>query len=335
MQIRINKDISGLYPGSANAQNTSDYLDIPCYDGTYHAIHPDVLHLSVDFGYAKDRYYLWMAFTPYTSSDVENPSIVASPDGVNWVVPPFLANPIEPKPMNGHNSDPDLYYEDNALYLIWRDVISQNLSQPWTCHIYSRKLVNGAGAFEDKILLLESLNDDFLSPAIVKVEDEYRIYAVQNITGSTNKLRYYHSSNLESDWSLANVVECSFNRQPEGKEPWHINMNLINGKYVALITYCDINSNGNNSILYLAVSDDGINFVVGQEPLLSPVHQYSGWDDIMIYRSTLVEYNGEYWLYYSALGHNGWFTGLTTVQGLDFLKYGYIKKITVKEFTCS
>jgi hypothetical protein len=63
-----------------------------------------------------------MAFTPYPNSNsaLENPSILASNDGVNWEEPNGLTNPIA-HPESGHYlSDPELVYDNrnNVLVLL-------------------------------------------------------------------------------------------------------------------------------------------------------------------------------------------------------------------------
>lgn len=67
-------------------------LDVPVYDGNPSVGHPDVLYIPGGW----HGYTHWMAFTPFPSATRENPSVVASNDGVNWVVPAGLTNPIVP-----------------------------------------------------------------------------------------------------------------------------------------------------------------------------------------------------------------------------------------------
>src|SRR5699024_8293928 len=66
-------------------------LDIPTYEGSGKAVHPSVHAFRIPW----NGYRFWMAFTPYPNTQHENPSIVASGDGVNWVVPSGLTNPID------------------------------------------------------------------------------------------------------------------------------------------------------------------------------------------------------------------------------------------------
>ncbi len=99
--------------------------------------HPDVVYFEKAFG----GYKYWMAFTPYfgsvgaqrSSTPYENPTIVASNDGLNWEVPKGLKNPLQfapsmkesmsdgdKAPKQGFWSDVDLLYENNKFYLYYR-----------------------------------------------------------------------------------------------------------------------------------------------------------------------------------------------------------------------
>ena len=67
-------------------------LSIPISDGNPSTGHPSVVtHPS---GATWNGYRYWMAHTPFPSDVRENPEICASNDGVNWVVPTGLVNPI-------------------------------------------------------------------------------------------------------------------------------------------------------------------------------------------------------------------------------------------------
>lgn len=80
--------------------NSKTFLTIPTpyNDGTNwtgrtnQTTHPSVIQF-------KDKwkgYKYWMTFTPYPygNNKKENPSLVASHDGINWMVPPNVSNPI-------------------------------------------------------------------------------------------------------------------------------------------------------------------------------------------------------------------------------------------------
>lgn len=105
-----------LLPTMALASESTDeplikeagYQDFPAYySDSAHAdnqvTHPDVVVLNEEWN--GHRY--WAIYTPNVMniSIYENPSIVASDDGVHWVEPEGLSNPIEPQPPNTRYHD--------------------------------------------------------------------------------------------------------------------------------------------------------------------------------------------------------------------------------------
>ena len=116
-----------LFPTAALAADSSEsalnkapgYQDFPAYySDSAHAddqvTHPDVVVLEEPW----NGYRYWAVYTPNVMriSIYENPSIVASSDGVHWIEPEGLSNPIEPQPPSTryHNCDADMVY--NAEY---------------------------------------------------------------------------------------------------------------------------------------------------------------------------------------------------------------------------
>ena len=99
--------------------------------------HPDVLYFPQGF----NGYKYWMVFTPYfgavgthqNSKRFENPTVVVSNDGINWVSPVGLINPIMATPFpqesirennrdpkQGFWSDVDWVYVNHKFYLYYR-----------------------------------------------------------------------------------------------------------------------------------------------------------------------------------------------------------------------
>jgi hypothetical protein len=90
------------------------------YDLANTGVHPSV----VDAGASKwNGWRYWMAYTPYwhTNGRYENPCIVVSNDGQNWVAPAGLTNPIDPDPAGSPiNSDPDLLIVGSTMHCYYR-----------------------------------------------------------------------------------------------------------------------------------------------------------------------------------------------------------------------
>ncbi len=73
--------------------------DIPTYDGSGECTHPSVVDSVAVLGQPWQGYRYWLAFTPYPGNDdrrsrFENPSIVASHNGQDWVVPTGVRAPL-------------------------------------------------------------------------------------------------------------------------------------------------------------------------------------------------------------------------------------------------
>lgn len=95
-------------------------VQVPTYDGSGQTVEPDIVYLRG--GWRGWEY--WMVVNPYPRGNpaFENPSIVVSRDGLHWVVPPGLQNPVVPQ--DAPNSDPDLSYDPvgDRLILYYRQV---------------------------------------------------------------------------------------------------------------------------------------------------------------------------------------------------------------------
>lgn len=70
----------------------SDPLKLASAYGDTQATHPSVLHFDEPW----NGYTFWIAYSPYPEADdsKENPHILASNDGVNWVLPSGFTNPL-------------------------------------------------------------------------------------------------------------------------------------------------------------------------------------------------------------------------------------------------
>ena len=99
---------------------------------------------------------------------------------------------------------------------------------------------------------------------------------------------------VEKSGELAKVRDITLNYQ-DGEtvyNPWHIDVIEDNGKTV-LLAMC---KSGTAWSLFLATSDDNIAFTT---PKLVMVGNPYGWDN-QLYRSSIVNVDGEYRIYYSA-----------------------------------
>lgn len=94
---------------------TGNPLTLPFY-GADGVVHPDVIY----FPDGVDGYKYWMVYTPYPPNDKENPSIVRSNDGINWV-DTDITNPVIAHAGWVWSADPDMIYiaSFNKWFMVW------------------------------------------------------------------------------------------------------------------------------------------------------------------------------------------------------------------------
>jgi hypothetical protein len=231
-------------------------LTIPTYEGSGVAVHPSVVFVPNKW----NGYHYWMAFTPYPSQDnqVEDPSIVASNDGVTWVVPEGLTNPIEPSPggSNDYNSDTHLILaSDGHLYCFWRSV--DGTFPGAEERIYYRRSPDGV-AWSDRVLVVAHnvTVSRPVSPAVIEEPDgTWRMFAV-DIIPSPNKVVVFTATSLEGPWTRTDTTGVGYG---SGRDPWHLDAHLIDGEYVVLVSDTALNTTA-SGFLHRSVSVDGVNF---------------------------------------------------------------------------
>jgi hypothetical protein len=278
-------------------------LKIRDYTGYNQPMHPKVLY----FNNAWNDWKYWMSYTPYPKGDAvfENPSVAVSNDGINWSNPPGMRNPVIKQPQDakrgGHNSDPHLVFMDNKLQLWYRYNpakfkhygVNYNINQ-----IFMTYTSDGIHWSKPKLIFNDKYS--YLSPVILYDDGVYKVWFSDN----DGKLHYKQSSDLIS-WSAAQTV----NLKLPGYRIWHQDIIKNNGQYE--IVFSAYKKSGDNQNLYFAESSDGINFTK-PHLILKPSESKSALDNQMIYRSSLVNVNGKYKLYYSAMSRkHDWHIFLT------------------------
>lgn len=299
----INKDVS----------NAKTYLHIPTTYKSPQATHPSL----VSFKKRWHGFKYWLAYTPYEHADSnqENPSIIASNDLVNWVMPKNINNPLDTVydiHKKNYNSDPDLIYNPttNNLELIWRTVIGN------TSTYYLMSSPDGSTWSDKKaIFSLDRTKIDMYSPAIVLEDGTYRIWSVS----IDYKVKYIESNDL-INWSKPQEIDV---RLPENVYPWHIDAQKIDGQYHLLIN--GFKKQGpnlakqryNGSSLYLTTSLDNKVYTPAKK-IIEP--SKNGFDNKGLYRSTINKINDGYVIIYSTVSRTGeWHISLSLGKDLENL----------------
>lgn len=295
-------------PLQAVLTNAETFLSIPTYDGSGQAVHPDIAYFSRGW----HGYKYWMAITPYPygNDQHENVSIVTSNDGVDWTVPPGLANPLIPAPACDHNSDPDLVYDASTdeLYVFYTE--QQRGERCGTLNENRLRLLkssDGVHWSSPQTVISWDLASTplYLSPGVTLRGGTFDVW----LAGGSGVMHATSKDGL--NWTPLEPVSIE-------ASPWHLDVVYSEAQSAYWMLFVDSPLAGSN--LRLATSKDGIEWMVYPEPLLAPGPD---WDGERIYRATLLlGDDGRLRVWYSAKNKlEEWHVGYTEAAidslGLD------------------
>ena len=305
---------SGTYTFNASTPYEAFTVSIPTYDGSGQTVHPSIVYIPGGFGSGLWTY--WMAITPYPNGNdaYENPSIYASYDGINWVVPPGLTNPVIPgsvKPISFYNSDPNLEYFNNELYLYYRVI---QVASPNPCDISLTTSTNGVTWTTPQVVV--SLSDptnqaELLAPTVILDNGTYKLYYV-SFPGSSTTTSYLYMSTSTDGINWSSPSQCTVNGLPSSTPcPWHADIKKNGNLYQCLL--CAVQKTGGvGATDYYAYSTDGITWTCNSSPLM--VSHYS-FDNSLFYKGCMLpdpSYPGLYRIWYSCDNTNTvWSTAYT------------------------
>jgi hypothetical protein len=206
-------------------------LDIPTYDG-----HPSVGHPSVV--YAADGwngYRYWMAFTPFPDDGRENPSIVASHDGVQWREPDGTRNPVVPleevrRAGYLYDSDPELVLtREGWMLLYYRPFLGEGNEA-----IYCKQSGDGIDWSDGRRVLSNPgirYPAGLISPAVEVDPDGGLVMWTVNGLRLGRRVIERRTSPDGFRWSVPE--RCVI---PHHVDPWHIDVAAAAGRYHMLVT---------------------------------------------------------------------------------------------------
>lgn len=283
-------------------------LYIETYDKSNELTHPKVLYFPNKW----NGWKYWMAYTPYPKSndDYENPCISVSQNGLDWVTPIGLTNPLavpteEALTRKAHYSDTHLVYRSdlNRLECWYRynDKIDEKAHE----FIYRRTSTDGINWTEQETLIdnIEYPTQSYYSPTVLYEDGKYRMYYVNG----WSKVVYKESTDGLT-WGDEVTCTCSLG----GRRPWHLDIIHTDLGYEMVVTaYFKDDFSLNIQTLWYALSTDGINFGTATKILESS--KKDGWDNQQIYRSSLLKIDSKYYLYYAGMNKDlRWHIGLAT-----------------------
>jgi hypothetical protein len=206
-------------------------LNLQTSEGSGQACHPDVVHIPGGFG--SGRWPYWMVCTPYAYADFarENPEIFASYDGIHWIVPDGVENPLVASPSEpfDHNSDPDMLFVDGRLWLYYRET-RRTACQPED-RVYLMTSVDGV-RWSAAVEVLVSYGDTALlmSPAVVHDGYRFHMWTVEREAKRFKVMRRSSEDGLR--WSAP--LECTVVGLTD-RQPWHLDVIREEGRLSALL----------------------------------------------------------------------------------------------------
>jgi len=275
--------------------NAPSALLVETPDGSGQAVHPDVLY--VPGGFLGFEY--WMACTPYPFADdrLENPIVRVSRDGMDWRPFPGAPDPLVEAPTGAgwHHADTDLVLDGERLYLFF---ITTRVGAGDTIVSW----VSSADAVHWDPPGALVTGHWIVSPSVVV--DRQGIWQLWHVVHDGlarprhSELRRRQGTSVQSLGQAGAADErCSLDIP--GHVVWHLDVVGGDDGFEALVTAFPRGADPSRSRLFHARSHDGVHFtVLAPAPLLSP--SWLGWDNRMIYRSTLAKRGpGDYRIWYS------------------------------------
>lgn len=317
--------------------NALNHIDTPTYDQSNQAVHPSVIDFKTEYGLeAWGEFRYWMALTPYPNfnSIFENPSILVSKDGLNWINPPGIKNPLASKPLgslrNHYNSDPDLVYDpdQNTLILYWRECYENSFEKIWVINISADYKQS------DKILCFEKAWN-YKNTGLVLSPTVWRENAKEWYMWTTDgrvAIQLYTSTDGMT-WSSGQPCSAPWNTWNGGYIPWHITAkpNHLEKRIDFLIAGWPIKGTMKDCQLLYATSPMSQPKELSM-PLLGSLLRPGAadqWDNGYIYRSSFVLEPGDspkIRIWYSACSkkkawHIGYTEGMLVAEGTIEIAY--------------
>jgi hypothetical protein len=241
-----------------NAVHHPVLLNLETSEGSGQAAHPDVVHIPEGFGLKNWTYWMVCTPYPYAQSKFENPEIFVSYDGIFWMVPDGVDNPLVPTPKTAgdHNSDPDVVFYEKKLWLFYRETLRSKTPKkvPNQNTIYLMKSADGIRWSAPIGVLSEKTGTQLLSPAVIHDGTCFVMWTVEIHPGGLGLMRRISSDAVNWD----PPEPCEIIGLDKGRHPWHIDVIREKDRLsAALVSYLGpSHSGGEGSRIHYAHSED-------------------------------------------------------------------------------
>ena len=230
-------------------ESIDKWITIPTYDGSNQVTHPKVIYF--ENGY--NGYKYWMVSTPYPKNNtyLENPSIAVSNNGIDWIEPDGIKNPISGYPSkvkdDSYYSDPFILHDGDKFEVFYRKTRSYlNGYYKSNGYNYMYYIASNDGiTYSDPTIIMDNNpKEQYMSKSVIKENGLYKIWYV-NYDGN---VRYTESTDLIEFTEPINVKIDNFNQNV-----WHMEIQYVDNKYKCIFM--------TRKELFYMESDDGLNFI--------------------------------------------------------------------------
>jgi hypothetical protein len=257
-------------------------------ENTLELVHPSVVHIPGGWR----GWPWWMAVTTYpvaTKGDAEiweNPSILVSDNGIDWIEHPGLSNPIAPCPAaSSTQGDVGLCYDPDADRLI----IVYVRTTPSVKELRLIQSTDGV-AWSAPVVVKTQASLLMTSPNLVRVVKggvvEWRLYFNRSDLDGGFRLRFCLGTDPvnATQWLAASETVCTITGLGSGRIPWDFQMYWSGSQYIYLPTV-SVGFGGSFTRPVLGTSSDGTTFACGT-PIArrTPVGQRF---DLLIYTTAI------------------------------------------------
>lgn len=229
----------------------------------------------------------------YFEEDLENPSILASHDGVNWVVPNGLRNPIDRVAGGVYHSDIDLIIHDGVMYCFYR------LTYGGTT--VPRFRTSTDGVHWSPLTVIDTVDgSSWTSLSIVHHGGMWHSFYLDKDQDGIRTIGHRTALRPEGPWG--NHQAAPILGMPPSRSIWHLDVVRHRGRWLAAISDTLGVYTGDRGRLLLATSADGLNWQVSAYAMdMAPE---GAWDDQALYRPSFYvdDMTQNAILYYGGIG---------------------------------
>lgn len=266
----------------------SKLIPIVCKDTNYvgQLTHPDVVYTSNHFN---NKILLTVSGYPFGDEHDESQYVLSSEDGLHFsnIKRNFALAEYDGKGRS-HYSDGVIIENDNKIYVFTRYCDVDRKDRVITIYRKETKdLVN----WENEKAILQKTAQTYISPAIIKFENGFAMYYVEEQTDKAMILKRMISSGLDFKDTTEESLEIT--SAPEGMKLWHIDVIKDEGILHGLFVYSKGEGGRGARLFYARSENDGGLWKVYKEIELDVDYRYVS----KIYRSTMLNINGKWNLY--------------------------------------